>query len=53
MRSGWILAKYSDAFYIGGTKNGAFIGEALVIKNDELKNNFFFYYYRLINYFFV
>ena len=35
------LAKYSDAFYIGGTKNGAFIGEALVIKNDELKNNFF------------
>ena len=26
-----------DAFYIGGTKNGAMIGEALVILNDELK----------------
>ena len=25
-----------DAFYIGGTKNGAMIGEALVILNDEL-----------------
>ena len=29
-----------DAFYIGGTKNGAMIGEALVILNDELKNEF-------------
>ena len=35
------LAKYSDAFYIGGTKNGALLGEALLIKNDELKGNFF------------
>ena len=29
-----------DAFYIGGTKNGAMIGEALVILNDELKKEF-------------
>jgi len=29
-----------DAFYIGGTKNGALIGEALVICNDSLKEDF-------------
>lgn len=29
-----------DAFYIGGTKNGALLGEALVICNDTLKENF-------------
>ncbi len=29
-----------DAFYVGGTKNGAFMGEALVIVNDSLKKNF-------------
>ncbi len=29
-----------DAFYIGGTKNGALIGEALVINNDNLKEEF-------------
>lgn len=29
-----------DAFYIGGTKNGALIGEALVICNDALKEDF-------------
>lgn len=29
-----------DAFYIGGTKNGALMGEALVIKNDSLKEDF-------------
>ena len=34
------LAKYSDIFYIGGTKNGAMLGEALVINNDNLKSNF-------------
>ena len=32
--------KYTDAFYIGGTKNGAMLGEALVIINDLLKKNF-------------
>ena len=36
------LAHYSDAFYIGGTKNGAVLGEAIVIANDELKPNFRF-----------
>ncbi len=29
-----------DVFYIGGTKNGALLGEAIVITNDRLKNNF-------------
>ncbi|MGF7185394.1 threonine aldolase [Desulfitispora alkaliphila] len=29
-----------DAFYIGGTKNGALIGEALVICHDSLKEDF-------------
>jgi threonine aldolase len=29
-----------DAFYIGGTKNGALIGEALVICKDSLKEDF-------------
>lgn len=29
-----------DAFYIGGTKNGALIGEALVICRDALKDDF-------------
>lgn len=31
------ICKYTDAFYIGGTKNGALFGEALVIKNENLK----------------
>ncbi|MDD3173331.1 MAG: low specificity L-threonine aldolase [Herbinix sp.] len=34
------LANYVDAFYIGGTKNGAFMGEALVICRDSLKEDF-------------
>lgn len=34
------LPKLCDVFYIGGTKNGALIGEALVIVNDELKKDF-------------
>lgn len=36
------LAKYCDVFYIGGAKNGAFLGEAVVIVNDLLKDNFRF-----------
>ena len=36
------LARYTDIFYIGGTKNGAMLGEAVVISNNELKNNFRF-----------
>lgn len=31
-----------DAFYIGGTKNGMLFGEALVIVNDDLKDDFRF-----------
>ncbi|MCY1714272.1 threonine aldolase family protein [Caproiciproducens galactitolivorans] len=34
------LAQFCDAFYIGGTKNGALFGEALVTCNPELKENF-------------
>ncbi|OON95205.1 MAG: threonine aldolase [Epulopiscium sp. Nele67-Bin005] len=34
------IAKYTDAFYIGGTKNGALFGEALVITNPELQKDF-------------
>lgn len=33
----------TDAFYIGATKNGAFMGEALVICNDSLKEDFRFH----------
>lgn len=32
-----LLAELCDSFYIGGTKNGALFGEALVIINDRLK----------------
>jgi threonine aldolase len=34
------LPKLVDAFYIGGTKNGALMGEALVICKDSLKEDF-------------
>lgn len=34
------MCDFSDAFCIGGTKNGALIGEALVIKNQNLKEDF-------------
>lgn len=34
------IAKYSDVFYIGGTKVGALFGEAVVITNNELKPDF-------------
>lgn len=37
------MAALTDAFYIGGTKNGALIGEALVICRDSLKENFRFH----------
>jgi threonine aldolase len=33
------LAELTDAFYIGGTKNGALFGEALVIACDALKSD--------------
>ena len=34
------IANLVDAFYIGGTKNGALIGEALVIITESLKEDF-------------
>ncbi|GAB6152193.1 hypothetical protein JCM17380_09430 [Desulfosporosinus burensis] len=37
------LGTLVDAFYIGGTKNGALMGEALVICHDPLKEDFRFH----------
>ncbi|OQB25421.1 MAG: Low specificity L-threonine aldolase [Firmicutes bacterium ADurb.Bin182] len=37
------IAKLTDAFYIGGTKNGLMMGEALVLVNDCLKADFLFF----------
>ncbi|SDH87900.1 L-threonine aldolase [Chryseobacterium taeanense] len=36
------VAELTDIFYLGGTKNGALIGEAIVINNKELKQDFAF-----------
>ncbi|MCL2820625.1 MAG: aminotransferase class V-fold PLP-dependent enzyme [Oscillospiraceae bacterium] len=36
------IADFADAFFIGGTKNGALFGEAIVICNNTLKNDFRF-----------
>ena len=35
------LARFCDAFYIGGTKNGALMGEAMVLVNRDLQLHFF------------
>ena len=37
------FGKYCDAFYLGGTKNGALIGEAIVINNKDLQEEFGFH----------
>jgi threonine aldolase len=37
------LSKFADAFYIGGTKNGALLGEAVVLRNPDLKPHFRFH----------
>jgi threonine aldolase len=37
------LSELVDVFYIGGTKNGALLGEAIVINNERLKQNFRFH----------
>ena len=37
------IAEYTDAFYLGGTKNGALIGEAIVICNENLQDEFGFH----------
>ena len=36
------IARLTDLFYIGGTKNGALFGEALIILNPDLKQDFRF-----------
>lgn len=36
------LAKYTDVFYIGGTKVGGFVGEALVFNNHTINRDFRF-----------
>lgn len=36
------VAELTDVFYLGGTKNGALIGEAVVINNPDLKTDFAF-----------
>lgn len=36
------ITRSTDVFYAGGTKNGALIGEAIVINNNSLKENFRF-----------
>ena len=35
------FAKFFDVFYIGGTKCGLLMGEAIVIRNNNLKTGFF------------
>ncbi|MCB4204432.1 threonine aldolase [Deferribacterales bacterium Es71-Z0220] len=37
------IHNFFDAYYIGGTKNGCLIGEALIINNDKFKENFRYY----------
>ncbi len=34
------IANLTDVFYIGGTKNGALIGEAIVINNEKINEDF-------------
>ena len=34
------VSKLTDMFYIGGTKNGALLGEAIVVNNPELQKEF-------------
>ena len=36
------LSQLTDVFYIGGTKNGALIGEAIVVNNASLNSDFEF-----------
>ncbi len=37
------ISRLTDIFYLGGTKNGALIGEAVVICNPRLQNDFQFH----------
>lgn len=37
------LTQLVDIYYIGGTKNGALLGEAIVINKDDIKEDFRYY----------
>ena len=37
------VAKFTDVYYLGGTKNGALLGEAIVINNKNLQEEFGFH----------
>ncbi len=37
------ISKLTDAFYLGGTKNGALLGEAIIINNQNLQPEFGFH----------
>jgi threonine aldolase len=37
------IAKLTDVYYLGGTKNGALLGEAIVINNKVLQEEFGFH----------
>ncbi len=37
------IAALTDAFYLGGTKNGGLMGEAIIITREELKSGFDFH----------
>jgi len=37
------IARLADVFYIGGTKNGALLGEAIVFQNHKLSQGFDYY----------
>jgi len=34
------LSRLTDVFYIGGTKNGALLGEAIVVNNEQINRDF-------------
>jgi len=36
------IAQLTDVFYLGGTKNGALLGEAIIINNKDLQQDFGF-----------
>lgn len=35
-----VISKYTDAFFLGGTKNGALLGEALILSHYKFKEDF-------------
>lgn len=36
------IAELTDIFYLGGTKNGALLGEAIIVNNQDLQQDFAF-----------